>query len=234
MATKGLVDFIDEYLGGLKGVSSYVIASEGLPIKWSRNLSQESAEEMIALATDLLTSASRFGELIDVKNSFVAVNSAGRTITALSLGDIQVVAEGNADVLMAALGNVRASIEGKPAKCPHCGKEISLSVFKCPHCGSAIPLGLRRCPHCGRSIRSLKCPHCGNPISPSGKKLEYRRPKFETMLGATLLGIGAAISGLLYVIGGSDVLPLVPLPIAALAAISAYVFSIKELVEVEK
>lgn len=234
MAAKGIVDFVDEYLSGLKGVESYVIASEGLPIKWSSNLSQEQAEELIALATDLITSASRFGSIVDVKNSFVSVNSAGKAITTLSLGDIQIVAEGDNRVLTAALQNIKAAIEGNPVKCPHCGEDISLAVFKCPHCGSAIPLGLRRCPHCGKVIKYLKCPKCGNPITPFGKKLVYARPKFETLLGAAILGVGAVTSALLYFLGGSDVLPLVPIPAIALAVIAGYVFSIKELIEVEE
>ena len=234
MASKGIVDFVDEYLSGLRGVDAYVIASEALPIKWSKNLTQEKAEELIALATDLITSAARFGEIVDAKNSFVAVNSAGKTITALSLGELQIVAEGNDRVLTAALQNIRAAIEGKAVKCPHCGADISLAVFKCPHCGSSIPLGLRRCPHCGRVIRFLKCPRCGGPVTPFGKKLVYARPRFETLLGTLILGVGLVTSALLYALGGPDVLPLVPIPAVGLGAIAVYVFSVKELIEVEE
>ena len=49
VASKELIDFIADYLEGLKGIDAYVIASEGLPIRWSRRMYQEEAEEMVAM-----------------------------------------------------------------------------------------------------------------------------------------------------------------------------------------
>lgn len=230
MSGESIVEFIGKYLEGLDGIRSFAIASEGLPLKWSSDLSQDNAEELIALATDLISSASRFGGVVDPKESIVSVVSREGTIATLSLGDLQVVVQGDARVVEAALMNVKAAITN-PIKCPHCGKDITLSIFKCPHCGRSLPLGLRRCPHCGGAITYLKCPHCGNPISPTGKRMVLARARLESAIGVVLALLGAGVSAMMYYVTPPETKLISVIPLIALGGLALYMFNIKELRE---
>ncbi len=225
-----LVERISRYLSELDGIKSFVIASEGLPVKWSGNLSQERAEEIVALATDMLSSASKFGDIVHYKG-VISINLGRNTISTLTLGDLNVVAEGLSEVINQALSNISSAIKS-PLKCPYCGNDISLAPVKCQYCGKELPLGIKRCPYCGKIVKYVKCPYCNNLLSPQGKRMKYVRSRFESILGVVLLVVGISTTALIYATASSAISKVVSVvPAVVLGGIAIYMLNIKELKE---
>jgi len=222
---------ISEYLSSISNLREYVVAAEGLPVVWSKGLSQERAEELVALATDATQSISRFREWVDPKSLVVTATSGDRNISMLNFKEFTVVAEGKPGAVEQALRRVLDFWRGEKTPCPHCGKDLTLSPLKCPKCGAGIPLGLERCPNCGSPLKTLKCPHCGSPITPKARRLVFRRSPWALKLGAGLWVTAAVVAVALVVLGGPKALVPAVISGVALGITGAVVASSKELVE---
>ena len=227
-----VITAIVRYLKSIKGIGRFVVALEGLPLHWSDGMTQEEAEELAALATDAVYSVGKFKGIVDPRRLIVDVTSGGRNISMLAQGDLTVVTEGVPGITEAALSNVLKKGSGDGVKCPACSADLSLTPVKCPSCGAPIPYGVRTCPQCGSTVKYVLCPKCSSMISPSGRRMVYRRNRSYVKLGAALIGIAGGISAALVVFGGAGMAWLAAAVAGALVVTAGALMSSRELVEV--
>lgn len=218
-AAEDLPRVIGNYLSQLSGIERFVVAVEGFPTYWSRNLDQSSAEDLVALATDASAALSRFSDVIDTSRSIVSISSGGKTISVLRSGELLVVAEGRAEIVNAALSNVLRYLHSK-IRCPWCGADITLATVTCPSCGRKLPLGIETCPFCGTRITYLKCPHCSRLVSPRGRRVVATRSRGDVAVAGLSISVAAIVMAGALLLGSPAVLVTAGLAVAILGAIA--------------
>jgi len=182
---------INEYLSRIDGINEYIIVMEGFPIYWGKDIDQSRAEELSALATDVINSTSflREGE---EEYMIVTLETSKGLFSVSRIGDLMVLLKGDAEIIRKALENIRLFINERGLKCPWCNNDLSIKPIKCPSGKHVLPFGLYYCPYCHTKIEYIKCPYCNKPVSPHGNPIVFKRTK-ETIVTTTLFGIITAL-----------------------------------------
>ncbi len=214
---------LSNYLSAIPGVRRYVISSEGLPIYWSSGLTQQEAEELTALGTDLMFSIKKF-----FKKNLIAANviASSRNTSVIEVGNLLTVIEGIPEIVSKVLENIsKWSVGG--VRCPWCGIDLSKTPINCPKCGKHLPFGLNKCPYCGATIYRVNCPKCSNLVSPSGNKVIATRDKLSMVLGLVILGVAGTVIALSLSTGNLAGIIVSLIASGVLGAVSINLFRVK-------
>ncbi len=190
--TQDPIKNINNYLNSIDGIDEYVIVSEGFPLYWGKNIDQEKAEELAALATDMISSSHRYVSNKDRDYIILATETSNNYTGAIRLKpNLYLLARGEPNIVRRALLNIYHYLHSG-VRCPWCGRDISLYAVKCRK-GHSLPMGIKTCPLCGSRIEYFKCPYCGKLISPDGYKIEMKTPK-ENIIVSLILSISGIAS----------------------------------------
>ncbi len=206
------IDAFNKYLESIDGIS-YIVAEEGFPVYWSKDLGEDDAEKMIALAVDLRNVLTNTMDIGGEEIYWTSISITGKNTGIAYLGAnlIMIVISDKKELVSAVLDNIVRAVKGEKLSCGWCGGDLTLRTITCPSCGKKLPLGISTCPLCGAKISIVGCPLCGKPISVTGRKIVLRRRKGDTVAGAVFLAvaIGFAVAGIFKALAGE----LVSLPL---------------------
>ncbi len=189
---------IHEYLNNLDGIEEYVIVNEGFPVYWGKGIGQERAEELAALATDVVNSSIKYAPVKGKDGGsyqIISEETGSSYISVMNLNkDTIVLAKGEPSIIRHSLINIYRYMHDK-LKCPWCSTDLSLHVIVCSN-GHRLPMGIMHCPICSERIQYLKCPKCGRPISPDAHKVELRIPRENMIAGILMILTGIVMLAL--------------------------------------
>lgn len=217
---------VAEFTSKLDGVDMFVAVAEGFPIAHS-GIEQDKVDDAAALAVDIAISSEVALENIIGRKSreVIVVLGEGRVVHVVKARELLMLLQGLRQAVDDAAVAAVEYIEGRPAKCPHCGHELQLEVYKCHSCGRRIPFRSNACPHCGAPTRYKPCPRCGNLVTSDGKRVKLAKTGEATVFVATEAVIGAAVAGAAVWLATSN--PLAGVLAGALGAGAAGVLAYK-------
>ncbi len=186
------IKMINYYLSSIDGVKEYVIVLEGFPIYWSSNLDQEKAEELAALAIDMISSSDKY--VPRKEEGYVILGTEtpeGYTGAVRLKPNLSLFVRGEPRIVRMVLLNAYRYVHGG-FKCPWCGGDLSLHIVKCRN-NHSLPVGVGVCPICGSRIDYFKCPHCGKLVDPHGYRVSLKTPR-ENIVAGIIMGIAGIVS----------------------------------------
>ena len=188
---------ISDYISNIDSIDEYVIVLDGYPLYWGKNIDQEKAEELAALATDMISSYHGYSTKGDDEYVIISTETPSDYTGAARLKpNLFLLVRGKPSIVRAILLNAYRHLNGR-LTCPWCGGDLSLHIVRCRN-NHSLPVGLDTCPICGSRIEYFECPSCGRPVDPRGNKVVLRTPRENIItsliiMAATLALIGIAV-----------------------------------------
>ncbi len=186
---------INDYISSIDGVDEYVVVLDGYPLYWGKNIDQEKAEELAALATDMINSYHGYSATSGEEYVIISTETPSNYTGAARLKpNLFLLVRGKPSIVRTILLNVYRRFNNR-LTCPWCGGDLSLHVVKCGN-NHSLPVGLDTCPICGSRIEYFKCPHCGRPVDPHGNKVVLRTPRENIILSLIIMAATIALIGI--------------------------------------
>ncbi len=188
---------INDYISSIDGVREYVIVLDGYPLYWGKNVDEEKAEELAALATDMISSFHKYSSISGDEYVIISTETPSDYTGAARLKpNLYLLVRGKPSIVRTILLDVYHYLNNR-LTCPWCGGDLSLNIVKCRN-NHSLPVGLDTCLICGSRIEYFECPSCGRPVDPHGNKVVLRTPRENIItsliiMAATLALIGIAV-----------------------------------------
>ena len=186
---------ISDYISNIDSVDEYVVVLDGYPLYWGKRIDQEKAEELAALATDMISSYHRYSIKDNDEYVIISTETPSKYTGAARLkSNLFLLVRGKPSIVRTILLDVYHYFNNR-LKCPWCGGDLSLHIVKCRN-NHSLPVGLDTCPICGSRVEYFKCPHCGRPVDPRGNKVVLRTPRENIIASMIIMAATIALLGI--------------------------------------